>query len=70
MRLIEVIIRDEGRDWYKVVKLFGVPVYHRHDYTQDEHRRPVGFEAFPNAQAEVEEDNEYWPEEFKHKQNG
>lgn len=70
MRLIEVIIRDEGRDWDKVVKVLGVMVYHRHDYTQDEHRRPVGFEAFPDAQADVEEDNEYWPEEFKHKQNG
>lgn len=35
MTIIEVSIHDEGEHWRKTVKLFGLTVYHRHDFTKD-----------------------------------
>jgi len=34
MTIIEVSIHDEGDHWHKTVKLFGLTVYHRHDFTK------------------------------------
>lgn len=65
MSLIEISIRDEGKHWDKTVMLFGIPVYHRHVYEQEAGQRHVGL--YPTSIVEVEEEDEYWPEEFKKK---
>lgn len=67
MIIIEVPIHDEGEHWHKTVKLFGLTVYHRHDYTKNvEKKKAVGFNVYPTNLVEVE-DEDCWPEEDKHR---
>lgn len=68
MPLIKISINDDGEHWEKTVKVCGVTVYHRHDYTKEPHRRPVGFQVFDTSIVEVE-DEDYWPDECKIKKN-
>lgn len=56
MSFIEVFIHDEGEHWCKTVKLFGLTVYRRHDYTKDYKLRAVGFTVFPDSIVEVEDE--------------
>lgn len=65
MSIIEISIRDEGEDWRKTIKLFGITVYRRHDFSKDNKPRPVGFATFPDAIVEVED--EFCDEEDKSK---
>lgn len=62
MSLIKVSIRDEGEHWHKTVKLFGLTVYHRHDFTKEPEKRSrtVGFNVMPSDPVEIE-DEEYYP---------
>ena len=66
MSIIEVSIHDEGERWHKTVKLFGLTVYHRHDFTKDAEKKTVGFSAMAGVSGEIE-DEEYWEEEDKNK---
>ena len=62
MTIIKVSIHDEGEHWHKTIKLFGLTLYHRHDYTKDAQKRTVGFNTMAPVSGEVE-DEEYWEEE-------
>lgn len=69
MSIIEVSIHDEGEHWDKKVKVFGIPVYHRHNFTKNVEKKAVGFSTLAPVSGEIE-DEEYWPEEDnKHKQS-
>lgn len=65
MPLIEITINDDGEHWHKTVKLFGLTLYHRHDFTKDNKPRPVGFTVFPDAIVEVKDEFD-GEEEDKH----
>lgn len=62
MTLIEITINDDGEHWRKTVKLFGLTLYHRHDFTKDAERRAVGFNTMTLVSGEIEDD-EYWDED-------
>lgn len=67
MTIIEVSIHDEGEHWHKAVKLFGLTVYHRHDFTKNaDKKKTVGFNVMPSNPVYVD-DEDYYPEEYKHK---
>lgn len=67
MNIIEVSIHDEGGHWHKRISLFGIPVYHRHDFTKGAEKKAVGFNVYhPTNLVEVE-DEDYYPEECKRK---
>lgn len=68
MSIIEVSIHDEGEHWDKTVKLFGLTVYHRRDFTKDAEKKCVGFNVYPTNLVEVE-DEDCWSEECKNKKN-
>ena len=58
-----------GEHWHKRVSVFGIPLYHRHDFTKDAEKKTVGFSAMAGVSGEIE-DEEYWKEEDnKHKQS-
>lgn len=63
MTIIEVSIHDEGEHWHKRVKLFGLTLYHRHDFTKGAEKRTVGFNVMPSDPVDVD-DEDYYPEEF------
>ena len=64
MSLIDIDINDNGEHWHKTVKLFGIIVYRRHDFSKRYKPGPSGFDIFPDAIVEVE--NEFDEEEAKH----
>lgn len=33
--MIKIDIHDDGEHWHKTMKVFGITVYHRHDYTKN-----------------------------------
>lgn len=66
MPLIQISITDNGEHWEKTVKVCGITVYRRHDYTKEAKRRPVGFQVFDTSIVEVE-DEDYYPDECKSK---
>ena len=62
--MIKIDINDDGEHWHKTVKIFGITVYHCHDYTKNNEPRPIGFNSMAQISCEIE-DEEYWPEEKK-----
>lgn len=62
--MIKIDIHDDGEHWHKTMKVFGITVYHRHDYTKNNEPRPIGFNSMAQISGEIE-DEEYWPEEKK-----
>lgn len=64
--MIRIDIHDDGEHWCKTVKIFGITVYHRHDYTKDNEPRPIGFNSMAQISGEIE-DEDYWPEEDEKK---
>lgn len=67
MTIIEVSFHDEGEHSHKTVKLFGLTVYHRHDFTKNaDKKKTVGFNVMPSDPVDVDEEDHY-PEECKHK---
>lgn len=62
MTLIDIYIHDEGEHWHKTVKLFGLTVYHRHDYTKCKKERTIGFNTMAPVSGEID-DEDYWEEE-------
>ena len=57
--MIQIEIRDDGEHWCKTVKIFGITVYHRHDYTKNNEPRPIGFNSMTQIPCEIE-DEDYW----------
>lgn len=51
--MIKIDIHFDGEHWDKTVKIFGITVYHRHDYTKDYKPRPIGFVTYPDSIVEV-----------------
>lgn len=70
MTLLKITINDDGEHWHKTVKLFGLTVYHRHDFTKEPEKRSrtVGFNVMPSDPVEIE-DEDCWSEECKNKKN-
>lgn len=67
MTLIKISINDNGEHWEKKISLFGICVYHRHDFTKNaDKKKTVGFNVMPSDPVDVD-DEDYYPEEFKHK---
>lgn len=64
MPLIQIHITYNGEHWEKTVKVRGITVYHRHDYTKEPLRKPVGFQVFDTSLVEVV-DEDYYPDECK-----
>lgn len=54
--MITIDIHDDGEHWFKTVKIFGITVYRRHDYTKNYKPRPIGFITFPDSIVEVEDE--------------
>lgn len=55
MSFIEIEITDDGEHWHKRIKLLGLMVYNRHDFTKGEERRTVGFNAMAPVSGEIED---------------
>lgn len=54
MPLIKISINDDGEHWEKKISLFGVCVYHRHDFAKESEKKTVGLgqdseKSFPEA---------------------
>lgn len=64
MAIIKVSIYDEGEHWIKRISIFGIPVYHQHDFTKGAEKKTVGFNVYPSNLVEIE-DEDYYPEECK-----
>lgn len=62
--MIQIDIHDDGEHCFKIVKIFGITVYRRHDYTKNNKSRPIGFNSMAQIPGEIE-DEDYWPEEDK-----
>lgn len=68
MTLLKITINDDGEHWDKEISVFGIVVYHRHDFTKEPEKRSrtVGFNVMPSDPVEIE-DEDYYPEECKRK---
>ena len=51
--MIKIDIHDDGEHWHKTVKILGITVYHRHDYTKNNEPRPIGFTSMAQFQARL-----------------
>lgn len=57
MSLLEIRIKDDGSHWYKEIRLFGLLVYHRHDYTTNKtSNSQIGFNSGQYCPGEIEGD--------------
>lgn len=54
--IFSVKITDEGEYWYKEIRIFGVLVYSRHDFTHENKRRQIGFNSLPYSPIEIDDD--------------
>lgn len=66
MPLISIHIKDNGEHWEKTVKMCGITVYRRHDFTKEPQRKAVGCQVFENSIVEVE-DEDFYPDECRTK---
>lgn len=64
--MIKTDIHDDGEHWHKTVKMFGITVYYRHDYTKNNNARPIGFNSMAQISGEIEVD-EYWEDKKDNK---
>lgn len=55
--MIKIDIHDDGEHWYKTVKIFGITVYHRHDYSKINEQRPIGFNTLAPISGEIEDED-------------
>ncbi len=55
MSLIQISINDNGEHWEKTVKVCGISVYHRHDFTKEPKKRTVGFDTAASVSRDVED---------------
>ena len=62
MTLLKITINDDGEHWDKKISVFGIVVYHRHDFTKESEKRSrtVGFNVMPSDPVEIEGE-EYYP---------
>lgn len=68
MTLLKITINDDGEHWDKKISVFGIPLYHRHDFTKDAEKRTVGFNTMTPVSGEIE-DKDYCKEEDKNKKS-
>lgn len=70
MTLLKITINDDGEHWDKKISVFGIVVYHRHDFTKEPEKRSrtVGFNVMPSDPVKIE-DEDCWSEECKNKKN-
>ena len=59
MTLLKITINDDGEHWDKKISVFGIVVYHRHDFTKESEKRSrtVGFNVMPSDPVEIEGGN-------------
>lgn len=62
MTVVRIEIKDCGGHWHKKVWVFGIPVYHRHYYSEKPQNRTVGFNVMPYNPVDVDDDNEFMEE--------
>lgn len=65
MTLIDIDINDNGEHWHKRVKVFGLTVYHRHDFTKDKKERTVGFNTMALVSGEIDDDYDWEEEKYQ-----
>ena len=54
MSIILVKIHDDGEHWDKKIYLFGLLIYHRHDYTKEsDNHKTVGFNSGQYCPGEI-----------------
>lgn len=57
MSLVSIRINDDGSNWEKQIRICGILVYHRHDYTKHNNvSRPIGFTSGQYCSGEVREE--------------
>lgn len=52
---LEIEIKDEGEHWWRVIRIFGLLLYSRHDYTKESKNQPIGFRIFPSEYIDIDE---------------
>lgn len=57
MTLIKISINDNGEHWEKKISVFGICVYHRHDFTKEPEKRAVGFDTAASVPGDVEDED-------------
>lgn len=55
--MIKIDIHYDGEHWHKTVKIFGITVYYRHDYTKNNNPRPIGFNSMAQIPCDIEDDD-------------
>lgn len=55
--MIKIDIHYDGEHWHKTVKIFGITVYYRHDYTKNNNLRPIGFNSMAQIPCDIEDDD-------------
>ena len=58
MAIVRITINDNGEHWHKRIWLFGIPLYHRHDYTKGESNRTIGFNTMSYNPIDVDDEYE------------
>lgn len=53
MSLVSIKINDDGQHWDKQIRICGVLVYHRHDYTRGKENPKVGFAKSQDPQTGI-----------------
>lgn len=59
MALLHIKITDNGKHWEKEVRILGIKVYHRHDYTSQPAVRKIGFTSYQDVPVEIEDEDYY-----------
>ena len=59
--ILSIKIHEEGEEWTKEIRLFGLLIYRRHDFTKDIERRKIGFRFYNCIESEIK-DEEYYDE--------
>ena len=45
MAIIQISINDTDEHWDKQIRIFGILIYHRHDYTSTNMKGRIGFNS-------------------------
>lgn len=56
--ILSIKITDTGKHWRKEIRLFGITVYSRHDFTEESEKRQIGFNTYPIAPIDIEDEEE------------
>ena len=57
MSLLKINIKNEGENWHKRIYLFGIMIYHRHEYKElPKPIQPIGFNTGQYCPGEILEE--------------